>query len=71
MTDKELHRHKQTMLLFCKQRNLAIDDIIGRIEKFIDSGEYDNQLSGRRPAVRKCTRLLIEALDAIKKLTGK
>jgi len=74
MTDRELKRHKETMLVFCKERNLAIDDIIRRIERFIESGEYeDKNKPGRAPPlpVKKCSRLLIEALDAIKKLTGK
>lgn len=73
MTELQLKRHKERMLKFCIERNLAIDDIIARIERFIESGEYEDRSSGRRPglAVKKCSRLLIEALDAIKKLTGK
>ncbi len=72
ITEIDLEDHKKKMLKFCKDRNLAIDDIIARIERFIDSGEYDKPGKGeQRPTARKCARLLIEALDAIKKLTGK
>lgn len=66
----ELEEHKEKMLKFCVERNLAIDSIIRRIEQFIDDEEYNRRGASRTPITR-CSRLLIEALDAIRKLTGK
>jgi hypothetical protein len=73
MTKEELLAHQRRMLKFCHDRNLAIDDIVVRIEGYINTGRYDQRGSNQhqsRTAVVKCVRLLIEALDAIKKLTG-
>ena len=73
MTDKDLRSHQKKMLAFCAERNLAIDDIIARIERYVDDGQKEGPLPriANHNSVAKGTRLLIEALDVIKKLTGK
>jgi hypothetical protein len=72
MTDENLQEHKEKMLKFCCEKNLAIDGLIKRIERYVDQGGYEKRgARGARYSVARCSRLLIEALDAIKKLTGK
>jgi hypothetical protein len=60
------------MLKFATERNATIDATIERIEKWLGEASYETR--GSKPArasLTKCARLLIEALDVIKKLTGK
>ena len=61
MTAEELEEHKRRMLSFCRKRNVAVDDTIQRLERAIERGGCEE---GN-------TRLLIDSLRVIKKLTGK
>ena len=79
MTDKQLRTHQEKMLKFALERNIALDDTIRRIESYIQEAGYEQRGTPKVPkgtrvsrtSITKCARLLIEALDVIRKLTGK
>jgi hypothetical protein len=80
--DEDL-KHKERMLRFCRERRAkaqkaredqdrVVSDLIARMEAYIAEGSYERRgpMRSRYP-VATGSRLLIEALDVIKKLTGK
>jgi hypothetical protein len=74
MNEEESIQHQRRMLKFSLEKKYAsIDSLISRIEGYLDGGTYERNRGPQaaRAAINKSGRLLIEALDVIKKLSGK